>query len=259
MRYTVLTFIFDNYEIVREILVKDLDADYLLITDDPNLKSNTWNIIYDKSLDGMTPFEKCFNVRYNVFKYAKTDICIVIDGSIHVKDSLRPIIDEFEKGQYDASFMVHPIRSNMFNEYDVWIGTRGYSHEQMQKFLDLMEVTNYDYTRKLGFFQSGFKIVRNNKFNRDFQNITLALLGYLGDETNKVDRLDQTVFSYVIGTYFRDVNIMYVGEQLIQSKYMQFYYHNGWKIADELNNTFIYDRPDIRMILGKAKVLKYFV
>jgi tRNA G18 (ribose-2'-O)-methylase SpoU len=38
-KYTVLTYIFNGYENVREIGESDPDAEYLLITDDPELKS----------------------------------------------------------------------------------------------------------------------------------------------------------------------------------------------------------------------------
>ena len=37
-RYTVLTYIFNHYEKVHEIREKDPEADYVLITDDPQLK-----------------------------------------------------------------------------------------------------------------------------------------------------------------------------------------------------------------------------
>ena len=41
VKYSVLTYIFDGYEIVQEIEQKDPEAEYILVTDDPNLKSDT--------------------------------------------------------------------------------------------------------------------------------------------------------------------------------------------------------------------------
>ena len=40
-RYTVITYIFGNYEKVHEVLEKDPEADYVLVTDNPNLHSDT--------------------------------------------------------------------------------------------------------------------------------------------------------------------------------------------------------------------------
>ena len=33
------------------------NAEYILVTDDPKLESKTWNVIYDKSLDGLSTFD----------------------------------------------------------------------------------------------------------------------------------------------------------------------------------------------------------
>ena len=81
MRYTVLTYIFNGYEIVQEIGKKDPDADYVLVTDDPNLKSDTWRVVLDQTR-GRSPFGKCYEVRHHPFRYVNTDIVVRIDGSI---------------------------------------------------------------------------------------------------------------------------------------------------------------------------------
>ena len=44
--------------------------------------------------------ERCFRIRYNVFKYCTTDICATIDGSIKVKGSLDKLIDKFNNGKW---------------------------------------------------------------------------------------------------------------------------------------------------------------
>ena len=56
-----------------------------------------------------TPFERCFSVRYNVFKYASTDVCFTIDGSMEVKGSLDKLVQKFEDGKYDMCLMPHPL------------------------------------------------------------------------------------------------------------------------------------------------------
>ena len=37
-RYSVLTYIFNGYEKVHEIIEKDEDAEYILVTDDPGTR-----------------------------------------------------------------------------------------------------------------------------------------------------------------------------------------------------------------------------
>lgn len=137
-RYSILTFIIGkNYETVHEIDNKQDDVEYLLVTDDKDLRSDTWKVIFDEDLlKCKTPFERCFRVRYNVFKYCTTDTCVTIDGSMHVKGSLDNLINVFDGGEYDICLMPHPLWSDLLTEYNAWIKMRGYPMQQAQKAID---------------------------------------------------------------------------------------------------------------------------
>lgn len=96
--YTVLTYIIGDYETVHELEFDPATTphvEYLLVTDNKDLKSDTWKVIYDDSLvnDDLKPFDKVFGIRYNLFKYATNDICIRIDGSIGIN---KPLDDMFK-------------------------------------------------------------------------------------------------------------------------------------------------------------------
>ena len=118
MRYSVLTYIFNGYEIVQEIEEKDPEAEYILVTDDPSLKSDTWTIILDQSR-GRSPFH--------------TDIVLRVDGSIKILKSLKPLIDKFENGKYDRCLMIHPRRNTLPEEYDIWCRFRRYPRSQARR------------------------------------------------------------------------------------------------------------------------------
>lgn len=96
-RYSILTFIIGkNYEKVHDVALKQDDVEYVLVTDDIDLTSTTWKVIYDKTLSRFnTAFERCFYIRYNPFAYCTTNICITVDGSMQIKGSLDKLIDEF--------------------------------------------------------------------------------------------------------------------------------------------------------------------
>lgn len=128
-KYSVLCYIINKYEIVHEILEKDPECEYLLVTDDPELTSNTWNVIYDSSLNGLSTFDKCYSIRFNIFKYATTDICIYLDANIHVKKPLKILIDKMNEGNYDMAMMPHPLNSTFIPEYTNWIRMRNYPVE----------------------------------------------------------------------------------------------------------------------------------
>ena len=68
-RYTVLTYIFNGYEFVHEVGEKDPEADYVLVTDDPNITSETWRVVYS-STPGYSPFAKCWCAWTAASRYA---------------------------------------------------------------------------------------------------------------------------------------------------------------------------------------------
>ena len=82
-RYTILCYIMNNYENVREVEEFDPEAEYVMVVDDPSISSKTWKVIYDKELASMSSvFDRCYNVRFNLFKYASTPICIYLDANV---------------------------------------------------------------------------------------------------------------------------------------------------------------------------------
>ena len=226
-RYTVLTYIFNGYENVHEIKEKDPKAEYILVTDDKKLKSRTWKVVHDESLEGLSPFDKCYEVRFHPFRYANSDIVVRIDGSVEVKKSFKPIIDKFEEGGYDRCLMIHPRRNTMKPEYDVWIEHRNYPKEQAEKCLAFMKGVGYDLKSK-GLYQGCFEVLRRNHANDALNDLTFATLKYLGDE-EKIERLDQTITSFWANHLFSDkLKVMPVSEYLVTSSpFMQWYVHKS--------------------------------
>lgn len=82
-RYTVLCYIMNNYENVREVEEVDPEAEYVMVVDDHSLTSKTWKVIYDEELARIpSVFDRCYRVRFNVFKYASTPICVYLDANV---------------------------------------------------------------------------------------------------------------------------------------------------------------------------------
>ena len=227
MRYTVLTYIFDHYEQVHEITCKEKDVEYLLITDDPRLRSNTWKVVYDMSIAYLPAFDKCYQVRHHPFRYANTDIVVRVDGSIGIRGSLTPLVEEFVKGGYDRCLMIHPDRNNIEKEYDIWCHHRNYPLKQAAKCLMMMQRLGYDFSYR-GLYQCCFEIVRKNWVNDRLNDLTFNLLRYLGNE-DKIERIDQTVFSFVANSLFADrLKVLPVSEHLItDGRIMQWYLHHS--------------------------------
>ena len=229
-KYTVMTYIFGGYEFPHEVMEKDPDAEYLLITDDPQLKSATWKVVYDPSLKGRNPIEANYDVRLHPFRYAHTDVVVRLDGSIELKKSLAPLLKAFNDGGYDRCLMIHPARNNFAQELECWITQRHYPQEVADRTLRMMQAWGYDVDGYQGMFQGCFEIVRDTTKNRDINRLTYALMKYTGGE-EVIDRLDQHIFSFVVNSQHPDLKVLPVSENLITmgSKWAQWYIHKSMR------------------------------
>lgn len=224
MRYTVLTYIFGNYEKVHEILEKDSEAEYLLITDNKELKSNTWEVIYDP-MPSYSLFRKCYEVRFHPFRYAHTSVVVRVDGSMEIRKSLRPLIDKFESESYERCFMLHPHRNTMPDEYAAWITTRGYDTAQANKIMSIMQSMGYSMQYK-GLIEAGFEIVRDLPINHRINDLVFGMHLLVGPNGN-IERVDQTLLSFVVQRFFEGIKLLLVSERIItDGNFIQHYHHN---------------------------------
>lgn len=245
---SVLTFIFGKgYEKLHEPLHPDPEVEYVLVTDDKSLKSNVWKITYDDSLEGLTGFEKCFRVRYNAFKYCTTSICMTVDGSIAVNKFPQQLYDKFQDGKYDICLMPHPLWADFQTEYSAWIKMRNYPIENARRFFEFLSRARYDLSYK-SLFQLCFSIKRKCKTTSDIDSMTFSLLKYLST-TSQFERLDQTVFSFVMNRYFSNLKVLPVSEQILRSDCMTWYWHN----TDKPNMNIFYDidKPDMKYMFNR--------
>ena len=254
-RYSVLTYIINNYEQVHEIEQCDPEAEYILVTDDKSLVSQTWQVVYDADLEGMSVFDKCYAIRFNCFKYCHTDICIRIDGSIGVRQSLKPLVDVFERGGYDACLMPHPLRDNFEDEYAIWVEQRGYDASQAKRCLDYMQREGYDFHYK-GLFQCCFSIQRRGEITDEIDRMSLHVLKELGKD-GEIERLDQVPVSFIINSRFQKIKILPVSCQILRSPYLQWYWHN----SEEYNLNCLPDmtKKDIRYMFNRPVECMYLL
>ena len=252
-RYSLLAYIFNGYEQLHEVRETDPECEYVLVTDDRSLKSATWKIVYDPSLEGLSVFDKCYAVRFNVFKYCSTDICIYLDANIVINRSLKKLIDIFTGGDYEMALMPHVMRADFVSEYEAWVRLRNYPVENARKFLQFCRMSNYDFNYR-GLYQGNFKIVRNDKVNRDFEALSLAFLKYLGED-GVIERLDQTVFTYVLNYYFSWIKVLPVSEQLMVSDYLTLCRHNSSSPC--YNRLYDLNVPDVKYLFNREVVCIY--
>ena len=242
-RYSVLTYIFGSYEIPHEIENKRDDVEYVLVTDNMELKSSTWNVVYWKGNDRDNPFDKVCYVRYHPFEFVSTDICVKIDGSIFIKDgNLDAIINRFNG--HEMCLMIHPARNIIRDEYSAWVRLRKYDIAHANNVYSSLVHLGMDESYR-GLYQLSFSIQRRDDVTKSLNDITYSFVRFLG-KAGHCERLDQTIFSFVMNNYFRYIDVMPVSEDLITaSRYMQWCLH-GTNISIPQKHTtippFLFDR-----------------
>lgn len=228
--YTVLTYIINGYEVIHPIKEKSKRAKYVLVTDDPNLKdeSGSWEVIYDDTLTGST-FDKCYQIRFNPFQYTDDRIVLRVDGSVGIEKNLDPLIDKFIDGGYDLSLMFHPTRNTIYDEYTAWVLARHYPVEDANYVLTFMQVfEGFNVKDFKGLAQMCYQIQVNNETTCDLNRMTYAFLKYLGNKSDGIHRVDQTIFSFVLQKYFGTAKILWVDQRMYNGEWFTWYAHNSF-------------------------------
>lgn len=227
MDYSVLTYNIGGYEILHEIKEKSDRAEYLYITDDRSITSSTWTVVYVDNPHPEDNFDLCYDIRFNPFNYVHTDVVVRVDGSMGINKSLDPIVDFYNNG-FDLCLCIHPTRANLYDEYLAWVRQRGYDVHQAERILNFIQgMEGYDVRKDFGLYQYNFMIQRRNKVNHDLNAMTLTLLKYLAPEGKEIERVDQTIGSFIINKYFPKMSILPVDQTLFNGGYFTWYQHHS--------------------------------
>lgn len=228
MDYSVLTYNIGGYEIIHEIKEKSDRAEYIYVTDDRSITSSTWTVVYVDNPHPEDNFDLCYQIRFNPFDYVHTDTVMRIDGSMGINRNLDEIVDFFNDCNFDMAVCIHPTRANLYDEYLAWVNQRNYPVKQAEKALNFIQyMEGYDVKKDTGLYQYNFMIQRKNHKNLCLNALTLSFLKYLAAEDKEIERVDQTIGSFVINKYFSDMNILPVGQDLFDGKFFTWYAHGS--------------------------------
>ena len=218
----------NGYEVFHSIPDSALlpDIEYVYVTDNSDIKSDQWKVIVDDSFKNMGRFEACYRIRFDPFKYVSNDICVYLDGDIVILKSIEPMVNRFVKSGMDMAIMIHPERTTMWDEYEEWTKSRHYPVEQMSMCLNYMAENGYDIFNYKGMYQGMMRIVRNTEQCRKVDKLTYELIKKFGTEDD-VDRIDQTLWSYVINHVYTDVTLYPFSQSWVQSNVLRHCAHHS--------------------------------
>jgi hypothetical protein len=226
-KYAVITFMFNNYDLLREPLVADGNFDYYCLTDDKQLVSNIWKCIYISELDTdkLTGVQKTYMAKYSFMKYISNsyEYIITIDASIKIMGELTTLMNFMEEKCYDIGISMHPSSKTWAQEYNAWVKTRGLDEKYKEKFKEVATEHGFDVNSETGLIECTIKIYKNtelvNNFIYDVYNILLK-------EVNFEDKNDQCYLTLVFNSYWNKLKVLFFSRQLYSnSKYFNSFYH----------------------------------
>ena len=227
-QYSVLTYNIGGYEKVHEILEKSPNAEYIYVTDDKSITSETWTVVYVDNPWPHDPFGLCYEIRFNPFRYVHTNIVFRVDGSIQINKNLDPLLQYYIDGGYNIGLGLHPVRNTMAAEYSAWCQTRAFPVEQANKCLSFIQnAYHYDAINYKGLAQYNIMIQRNDKINNLINEMTLWTLKYLAAEGKEVERIDQTIGNVVIQKFFQGIKVMAMSVDICDSTWLTWFAHNS--------------------------------
>lgn len=218
MKYAVVTYIFGkNKEILRDPKFIDKDVDYVCVTDQKDLKSDVWRIVYDEIPEVEWIRDKMVVVKYDPFEFTDADRVCVIDGSLEIVNSLIPLF----KSSEDKDLLVkrHPVRNNLTSELEAWFNIRGMSRSSIDKFKRFAKNKKVDLNNEF-LIESCVLVYKNTPFTKELGEEVLNDMSFLGDE-GRFFLSNQCVLSLVLQTQKVDIGF------IEQDKYFLKYRHNS--------------------------------
>jgi len=235
-KYTIISFCFGNYDILREPSKIDPNAEYIFVTD-KEIPSKHWKVVVDPKLTDRDPIYASYYVRHHPFEYASTYIAVVIDASIHLNDSIADIVSTFDESKSDYSVMCSVYKSDE-HKLEYWQKVKKtkpnrISDEDIEilpKFIKKMNQENWR-----GAIGQAFVIYRNTPIMRRFSKHVWRYLMALG-HAGKPNRIDEIVIHKLLAQYADRLKLFILSMQIIQSAYMTYYDHFNYTPIIKYNN-----------------------
>ena len=231
-QYTILSYNFNGYDLLREPLIIDTNAVYKYVTD-YSVTSVNWYTGLDSNLVNKNPIYSAYYVRYHPFEYVDTDIVVLVDASIQIKDSLEPIVKSFIDADADYAPMVTNYRVDE-NKINYWVSKRQFNkQEDVDNINKFMKDQHQEQTR--GSIGQAFIIYRKSPKVIDYlEKCWDNLLKY--GSYGVPNRFDEVIAHKTFNEYKDNIKIFPVSIQIIQSSYMDYNVHGKTMLIPKYPN-----------------------
>lgn len=164
----IYTFIIGGYDNLKEPRIYTPGWDYICVTDNPNLKSETWDIIQiDEETKKIEPSKKramSLMIGYRKWLPKHYDIVVTIGGQCVINIDLDELLVKYGyDDSYDACLIDHPDRNCAYEEANTIVQVQRDTPERISNHVQML--INEGYPRNNGLYASGIMIINNNSNN----------------------------------------------------------------------------------------------
>ena len=127
--YTALT---GDYDQVHEVLYKEDGVDYLLFTNNPAIKSKTWDVVFLDSDQGDLVLSREIKMIPHKYLDAKYDISIYVDANAVIYGELTELT-RYLKDNTALAVSQHSVRKNLKEEIEACVRLKGVNRDEVEK------------------------------------------------------------------------------------------------------------------------------
>lgn len=224
----VYTCNFGNYESVKEPLYIDSSVEYLLFTDNKNIRSKNWKIVVvEEKLEDPRRLSRLPKILPHKY-LPEHDISVYIDSSLELKaEDVRKMVSECMEGS-DIALYKHYLRNCVYDEIEFVMNSTDRVVTNRDLCLKALEkYKSINYPRNNGLFENAFIFRRNTKEIKELNELWWKEYA-IGAER------DQFTFMYALWMTKITPNTIKRGKQFRSNDYVNFYKHQ-YKSYGQLN------------------------
>jgi hypothetical protein len=251
-KIAVYTALFGNYDELKEPLEKYESCDFFCFTDNKNLKSNIWKIIYVKPFTKSNLMNRYYKLFPNFF-LKDYEYSIYIDSNIQIIKNPSILISKYLKN--DNSFLAlpkHPYRDCFYDEIPLLIRAGRVSFFKIYKQIFYYAKKNY---------WGQVLLTENNiilRKHNDKKCITLMKQWWF--HINKFTARDQISLGYII--YRNKIKIRYMKENSRDKQNFLIYSH---KVSSSILKKILFNSGPYLLSLflnmffkKKCRIIRYY-
>lgn len=211
--YTCITGDYDN---IKEIKKKEKGIDYYLFTNNKNIKSNTWKVVFieDKSLSNALLSRKIKILGNDIVN--KYDIALWMDAAVEFKRDINDFIKKYLKENDVYACFKHSMRNSILEEMNACLRFRKEEYSKIENLKKFYIKEKYNYDNGL---------VENTVFiKRPKDKTVIDTMKIWYDIVSSYTTRDQLSFNYAISK--TNLKINWIEEKVFDNDWFKWHQHN---------------------------------